>query len=106
MPKRKYERLNEGQSGLNHRDGTFQAQQDRLEALVEHGKKSLFRALKVARGFERQKLGRRQKVAHESNFAAEEARLIAEVKALKVKEPRPSIFESLLTLCRVLTLLS
>jgi hypothetical protein len=44
----------------------------------------LHRALKVARGFERQKLGRRQKTAKDNQDVAEVARLEAEVVALKV----------------------
>lgn len=55
-----------------------------LDDILENGKKSLFRALKISRGFERQKLGRRQKTAKEQNFPAETARLAKEVTALKV----------------------
>lgn len=46
--------------------------------------KILFRALRLARGFERQKLGRRQKVAKQAKDDVEIARLNAEVAALKV----------------------
>lgn len=55
-----------------------------LEHEIEHGAKILHRALKVARGFERQKLGRRQKAAKDKKDGAESARLEAEVAALKV----------------------
>lgn len=55
-----------------------------LDDILENGKKSLFRAFKVSRAFERQKLGRRQKTAKEQNAPAETARLAQEVMALKV----------------------
>lgn len=55
-----------------------------LDGILENGKKTVFRALKVSRGFERQKLGRRQKTAKEQDAPAETARLAQEVTALKV----------------------
>jgi len=55
-----------------------------LDGILDNGKKTLFRAFKVSRGFERQKLGRRQKTAKEQNAPAETARLAHEVMALKV----------------------
>ena len=55
-----------------------------LDGTLENGKKALFRALKISRGFERQKLGRRQKTAKEQNAPTETARLAGEVSALKV----------------------
>lgn len=55
-----------------------------LDGILENCKKTLFRAFKVSRGFERQKLGRRQKTAKEQNAPAETARLAQEVTALKV----------------------
>ena len=58
--------------------------QDQLEEALEQGKKNLFRALKLARGFERQKLGRRQKSARAKNEAGISSRLAAEVTVLKV----------------------
>lgn len=59
-------------------------QRSQLAHEIEHGTKILHRALKVARGFERQKLGRRQKAAKDKKDGAETARLEAEVAALKV----------------------
>jgi hypothetical protein len=56
----------------------------RLGRLIEIGQKALHDALKLARGFERQKLGRRQKTAEASNDKAATTRLVAEVQALKV----------------------
>jgi len=85
MPKRK-------------RDGTVQASfhpsdtsEEALKAYrplvkqkIDYGKKSLVRALKLAKGFERQKLGRRHKAAAQKNEDKELARLDAEIEALKV----------------------
>ncbi len=73
----------------DHRDGEFPSravnqQRSQLEDEIEHATKTLYRALKVARGFERQKLGRRQKATKEKKDGAESARLEAEVAALKV----------------------
>ena len=55
-----------------------------LDGIIENGEKALFRAIKVSRGFERQKLGRRQKTAKEQDASTEIARLAREVAALKV----------------------
>ena len=57
-----------------------------LDGIIDNGKKALCRAMRVSRGFERQKLGRRQKTAKEQNVASETARLAQEVTALKVGE--------------------
>ena len=63
------------------------AQQGGLEGTLNNGKKTLYRALRVSRGFERQKLGRRQKTAKEQKNTNEGARLANEVTALKVSIP-------------------
>ena len=55
-----------------------------VDVVLAGGKKRLFRALKAARGFERQKLGRRTKQAHAKQAAGDVARIEAEVAALKV----------------------
>lgn len=57
-----------------------------VEAVLDHGHKELLRALKLSRGFERQKLGRRQKAAKGSEGGSLDlaSRLEAEVDALKV----------------------
>ncbi|KAI9834082.1 MAG: hypothetical protein M1819_003367 [Sarea resinae] len=84
MPKRK--RLQSDRVGHNggaNPDHAVELQRQLAEAKIVHGRKLLNRALKTAKGFERQKLGRRQKVAKEKNDAAESARLDAEVGALK-----------------------
>ncbi len=85
MPKRKFEEHNAAEGKPNGvSNGALRMQRERLDAILEQAKKTLSRALKVARGFERQKLGRRQKVAKEQKDDAETVRLIAEVTALKV----------------------
>lgn len=89
MPKRKLKEFRSDEvndSSLSDRG--VRAQRERLENLLEHGKKTLFRALKIARGIERQKLGRRQKTAKESDAPPSEAmRLNVEIGALKVRDP-------------------
>ena len=87
MPKRTFSELNEVDGKLNSAlDGAFRLQRERFDAILEQAKKTLPRALKIARGFERQKLGRRQKVAKERKEDVETARLAAEVVALKVRQ--------------------
>lgn len=66
---------------------------DGLEGVLENGKKTLHRALRVSRGFERQKLGRRQKTAKEQDESAESARLTNEVTALKVSTMNLKIYQ-------------
>ena len=85
MAKRKLEEIN-GANPINHAASTKQTrlQQRQLEGLLEQGKKSLLRSLKIVRGFERQKLGRRQKTAKAEGDGAASARLDTEVSALKV----------------------
>lgn len=63
------------------------SQRDAFEGVLNIGNKALFRALRVSRGFERQKLGRRQKTAKEQNESTELVRLAKEVTALKVNDP-------------------
>ncbi len=88
MPKRKFEEYKRAEGKpTGASDGALRLQRERLDAILEQAKKTLSRALKVARGFERQKLGRRQKVANEQDEDAETKRLAAEVTALKVCQP-------------------
>lgn len=85
MPKRNYNEFRESNADSQRLGGgALRAQRTQLERVLEHGKRKLFQALKLARGFERQKLGRRQKGARESNTESEMIRLNAEVAALKV----------------------
>ncbi|KAF7504492.1 hypothetical protein GJ744_002172 [Endocarpon pusillum] len=80
MPKRKREEANLDQDH-NEDDRALRIRKSRLVAQIDQGNIILHRALKVARGFERQKLGRRQKVAKENPHAL--LRLREEVIVLK-----------------------
>ena len=66
-----------------------------FEGVLDNGTKTLYRALRVSRGFERQKLGRRQKSAKEQQSATESTRLASEVIALKVSARSDYTFEDL-----------
>jgi len=83
MPKRKFEDANDTDTVDASVRRKF-PRQGGLDGILDNGKRTVFRALKVSRGFERQKLGRRQKTAKEQNAPAETARLAQEVIALKV----------------------
>src|SRR4051794_2879890 len=77
MPKRKRD---EDESDGDE-DRAQKIRKNRFRVKVEQGNKSIASALKLARGFERQKLGRRQKTA--KNDPKEMSRLKEEVIALK-----------------------
>ncbi|KAL9071187.1 MAG: hypothetical protein Q9161_004364 [Pseudevernia consocians] len=84
MSKRKHDEISASQANSNSTTArALRLQRLPLDGLLDQGQKSLFRSLKVARGFERQKLGRRQKTAKTENNATDTARLGAEVAALK-----------------------
>ena len=88
MSKRKYAEISGREAISNGSPGKkLGLQQRQVEHLLEQGKKALFRSLKVARGFERQKLGRRQKTAKAEKAETDIIRLDAEVAALKVCNP-------------------
>ena len=79
MPKRKFSEHVRGQKSTT---------EELFSRAIEHGQKLLFRALKVARGFEQQKLGRRRKEATQKKSCDEQkTRLADEVTALKVPAP-------------------
>jgi len=80
MAKRKRESLEAAKNGLTSLD----RQRKSVGEQIELGKKALVRNLKLAKGFERQKLGRRQKDALAKNDTAANARIEAEIDALKV----------------------
>lgn len=82
MPKRKFESSQD--VDFSNSDRIVRKQQEKLKNTLAHSEKLLFGSFKLARGFERQKLGRRQKTARENKADAETARLNAEVAALKV----------------------
>lgn len=81
MPKRK-----RGHYGREELDPTKGLELKRLEFAKKfvHGKKVLHRALKTAKGFERQKLGKRIKLATEKQDRVEAGRLQRELDVLKV----------------------
>ena len=64
----------------------------RIEAALDHSQKEFFRALKLSRGLERQKLGRRQKKARADGNDEAIARMEKEVTALKVIMSRPRFY--------------
>jgi hypothetical protein len=78
MPKRK---RGEDEENQGDDDRAQKIRKTRFRAKIEQGNKSIASALKLARGFERQKLGRRQKTA--KNDPKELLRLKEEVLALK-----------------------
>ena len=83
--KRKYAEITgRGATSNGNSDKKSGLLQRQVEHLLEQGKKALFKSLKVARGFERQKLGRRQKTARAEKAYDDLTRLNAEVAALKV----------------------
>lgn len=84
MPKRKHDEISRSEiTSDGTTDRALRLQRLQLDGLLNQSRKSLFRSLKVARGFERQKLGRRQKTAKAESNAADTTRLEAEVAALK-----------------------
>ncbi|MCJ1440859.1 MAG: hypothetical protein MMC23_001345 [Stictis urceolatum] len=60
-------------------------QNEILEGELSQAKTALFAALRISRGFERQKLGRRQKQSLEKKKGGNIARLESEVRALKAR---------------------
>ena len=75
-------------SAHQHRKASTISTQDRraatrLHTIIESGSHRLLPALKLARGFERQKLGRRVKTAHSTNDGTAVERLNEEIAALK-----------------------
>src|SRR5271167_2058658 len=80
MPKRKRDDV-DAAGDLEIEDQALRIRVSRLKAKVDQGQMSICSALKLARGFERQKLGRRQKAAqHEPKVLL---RLREEVIVLK-----------------------
>lgn len=81
MPKRKLSELN-GPARPDDRKLSMKA--IRLTHKFEQGAQVISKGLKTARGFERQKLSRREKTAKSQNDSATLSRLAEEVEALKV----------------------
>ncbi|EEH38383.2 hypothetical protein PAAG_01304 [Paracoccidioides lutzii Pb01] len=82
MPKRKRTEFEEANLS-NSEDRRLGAQIAVLEQKIVHGSQLIHRALKTARGFERQKLGRRQKTAKQRNETVQLSRISEEIQALK-----------------------
>ena len=82
MPKRKRADFEDQKSPMPEKE--LKRRGDRLLLQIERGSQILHRALKIARGFERQKLGRRQKSARENQEDIRLSRLEVEVQTLKV----------------------
>ncbi|KAI2072981.1 S-methyl-5-thioadenosine phosphorylase [Ophidiomyces ophidiicola] len=82
MPKRKLDETEESTS-FNPKERKLTLRAARLEQKIEYGTLQIHKALKTARGFERQKLGRRQKTAQLKSDKALLSRLTEEVQALK-----------------------
>lgn len=82
MPKRK--RAHHGREEVDPTQ-EIELKKGELEKKLVHGRKVLNRALKTARGFERQKLGKRIKLATNSQDEAEARRLQKELDVLKVR---------------------
>jgi len=81
MPKRK-----RGSDDTKSDPARVQKQrQIELEQKLVHNKKLLKRALKTAKGFERQKLGKRLKLAKDKGDDKEFQRLETELNVLKVR---------------------
>lgn len=88
MSKRKHSALEDDMhpgKGPSATEGSNDFRSTRLRRRFERGTQLLFRALKTARGIERQKLGRRQKTAAKEEDGKALERLAAEVQALKVR---------------------
>ena len=81
--------------------GDARLQEEYLESVLQRSKQLLSQALKLARGFERQKLGRRQKVAKAADNDGDSKRLAAEVKALKVCSVLLIVTQELMFLTRL-----
>lgn len=80
MPKRKREDDDDA-SG----DVVPSAQRQRIQHKLKQGTVKLGHAFKVAKGFERQKLGRRRKTAGAQKKEKDVERIDAEIAALKVR---------------------
>ena len=81
MPKRK--RDDGGDDGQDS-EGHNSAKQRRVEHKLKLGATKLGHAFKIAKGFERQKLGRRRKTAVSESNVKDITRIDAEIEALKV----------------------
>ncbi len=95
MSKRNYDDFRHS-PGVYTTDRNREAQRRQVRALLDNSQQSLLHALKLARGFERQKLGRRQKTAKADRVQGDTARLGAEITALKVDCHDPILYNLLI----------
>ncbi|KAK4549341.1 hypothetical protein LTR36_006338 [Oleoguttula mirabilis] len=79
MPKRK----RDGSADVDAGDAALGAQQQRIQYKLKQGTVKLGHAFKIAKGFERQKLGRRKKSAVTEKVEKDVQRIDAEIAALK-----------------------
>ena len=112
MPKRKFREISSSTPATSVRlDPLQRRQQERLLGYLENGQTQLLGALKLARGFERQKLGRRQKDATSKNDQdsnrKDVGRINTEIRALKALELASAAeFYIARTICRIKTIAS
>lgn len=90
MPKRKREDAASGSAKRNRRD-------TRLQTAVTDAQKQLQHAFKLAKGLERQKLGKRQKKSRKDEDKATLSRIEAETQACRVRSERRRSCGQLLT---------
>lgn len=83
MSKRKHAEIDALEASNPISAPSLKKQRKYLVSALDDARKSLFRALRLARGFERQKLGRRQKSSKTKKGAKDSERLDGEVAALK-----------------------
>ena len=86
MPKRKLSELSSAGRPTDSKAQKLSMKAVRLSNKFEQGVQIISRGLKIARGFERQKLSRREKTAKsQENSSATLGRLHEEIEALKVR---------------------
>nr|OQO29387.1 hypothetical protein B0A51_03169 [Rachicladosporium sp. CCFEE 5018] len=84
MPKRKRDGDGGDQQAVSHSDSVPKgAQHQRVQHKLAQGAVKLGHAFKIAKGFERQKLGRRQKTVKAAKDVTGERRIESEIAALK-----------------------
>lgn len=91
MPKRKRDDDGDARSGA-----VASAQQQRVQFKLKQGIVKLGHAFKIAKGFERQKLGRRRKNALTQKNEKDVQRIDAETGALKVRREYPTSTSTIL----------
>jgi hypothetical protein len=114
MSKRKYQEISKDDVLPSHLTTSQRRQQQRFQAQLDNAQTQLFRALKLARGFERQKLGRRQKDArgksstenseNKEKSVKEIERLEGEVTTLKASRFKLGVYILTLHTNRALTI--